>query len=369
MIKNIGVIGVGKLGLSFALLCASRGYNVYGSDTNREYVDRLFDRTYTTTEPGVNQLLRECGTFYPSYDNRHVVNSADIIFLFVPTPSKENGEYDHQYIEQAIEDIQDMDLAGKILVIGCTTMPGYTQSLIDRLEETKGITIVYNPEFIAQGDIINGLKKADMVLVGCHDAHTAYVVLGRVYANIMDIPLNMKVMSPTAAEITKISVNCYLAMKISYANTIGQLAIRSGLTDEVSTILQAIGDDSRIGRKYLQYGFGYGGPCIPRDGKALSHYIHSRGMKSLIPEAVDNVNDYHSEFLCAYYTGQNMDRKVPFIFPHLSYKKGTDMIVESQQIRLADMLVADGYTVYTTDTVKTHIPQLPAGVTGYTISI
>lgn len=353
-VNNLGVIGVGKLGLSFALLCASKGYNVYGSDVNEYYIDTLMNRTWKTTEPQVEQLLKECTTFHPTDYNREVVANSDIIFLFVPTPSKENGEYDHQYIEQAIESIQDMDLVGKILVIGCTTMPGYTQSLIDRLEETKGVTIVYNPEFIAQGDIINGLKKADMVLVGTH-SQVAGPILSGIYANIMDVtPVpRFHIMSPTAAEITKISINCYLTMKIAYANMIGEIAINSGIEQEVDTVLTAIGDDSRIGYKCLKYGFGYGGPCLPRDMRALGIHAISAGSDNRLCYTVDMMNMDHHMFLCKYYSQLNPDINTPFIFTQLSYKKGTEMLIESQQYKLCKWLLAHGYKVviHESDTV------------------
>ncbi len=366
--KNIGVIGVGKLGLSFALLCAHKGLSVTASDKDFAYIDRLKNNSHKTTEPHIEEYLLENNDIIFTTNNRMVVESSDIIFLFVPTPSKENGEYDHQYIEQAIESIHDMDISGKILVIGCTTMPGYCESLEDRLIEKKGVTIVYNPEFIAQGDIIGGLKRADMVLVGTN-SHVAPIVLQAIYRTIMDIPLNMKVMSPTAAEITKISINCYLTMKIAYANMIGEIVINSGIEDEVPTVLTAIGSDSRIGNKYLGYGFGYGGPCLPRDMRALGIHANNNKIYTILPLTIDDSNNMHHNYLVRYCKGKNPDKNTPFIFPQLSYKKGVNMTVESQQLRLAIELQKDGYQVYTTDTIQTNIPQLPANTTGYTVTI
>jgi UDPglucose 6-dehydrogenase len=362
---NIGVIGIGKLGLAFALLCAKRGYTVYGADANWDYVTSLRDKTYRTTEPYIEHWLQDCGNFHPMYDNDAVVSRCDIVFLFVPTPSLENGAYDHQYIERAIA---SADFTGKTIVIGCTTMPGYTQELIDR----TGYNITYNPEFIAQGDIINGLLKADMILIGTHNESSVHALQG-IYRTIMDKESVLNAMSPTAAEITKIAINCFLTMKIAYANMIGEITIESGQQEYVGRILDAIGSDSRIGNKYLNYGFGYGGPCLPRDMRALGIHADSVGVVKKIPLAIDIQNIAHANYLLYYYAQKNPDREVPFIFPQLSYKAGVGMTVESQQLRLARELVAAGYKVYTTDVMvqDTGIEYIEnaSQVKGYTIEL
>lgn len=367
MSYNIGVIGIGRLGLSMALLCAHRGYTVIGSDTRQDYIDSLNNRTFRSKEPDINRYLDTVDDrFLATTDNRKVLERSDVVFLFVPTPSLPTGEYDHQYIEQVVSEIEQNPVSGKLLVIGCTVMPGYTQTVADRLEQ-YGITVVYNPEFIAQGEIVKGLKTADMVLVGTW-SQVVQGQLREIYETIMDNLLNMKVMSPTAAEITKIAINCFLTMKIAYANMIGEIAINSGVEQEITTILQAIGDDTRIGYKYLGYGFGYGGPCLPRDERALGLHANKVGIYSVIPEAIDNSNSDHNQFLKEYYIERNPDMNKPFIFTQLSYKAGTGILTESQHYRLACELQDIGYMVYTTEqTEQTRIPLLTDNINGYTI--
>ena len=155
-------------------------------------------------------------------------------------------------------------------------------------------------------------------------------------------------MSTTAAEICKIAINCYLTTKISYANQIGQVMSFAGLGHEIGTALTAIGSDARIGNKYLKFGFGFGGPCFPRDNRAFAAYAKSVGVEHNIGETTDNFNEAHSDFIKDYYIKENVN-KLPFVFESVAYKSGTDIITESQQYRLCLDLLNEGYKVYVLD--------------------
>ena len=152
-------------------------------------------------------------------------------------------------------------------------------------------------------------------------------------------------MSLTAAEITKIAVNCYLTTKISYANMLGDTLNRAGCGDEVIGVLNAIGTDSRIGRKFLNWGVGYGGPCLPRDNRAFAAFAEKLGMDYNLGWCTDGINNEHAEFLSDYWLGMNHS-KCPFYFDYISYKYGTDIIEESQQLRLCTDLLEKGAKVY-----------------------
>lgn len=348
--NRIGVIGIGRLGLSFALLCEQSGYEVVGYDVRQNYLDSLRDKSFSSPEPLVNDYLQAATHLMVTDQLSEVVELCDTIFGFVQTPSLEDGSYNHTYVEDVIDRLvelnaQDVSLKGKLLVIGCTTMPGYCTQIADRLEG-MGMDLIYNPEFIAQGSIIRNLKEADMVLIGSdNETGNSEEVLQDIYRSIMTIPLNCKVMSLTAAEITKISINCFLTMKIAYANMIGEIAIASGVEKEITTILSAIGDDSRIGHKFLGYGFGFAGPCLPRDMKALGIHADRVGVQNCIQETIDLSNDHHAEFLKEYYMKANPDINTPFIFTQLAYKPGTDILTESQHYRLCKDLLNLGYRV------------------------
>ena len=155
-------------------------------------------------------------------------------------------------------------------------------------------------------------------------------------------------MSIKAAEIVKIAINTYLTTKISYANTLGQVMISSGLGDEVQHALGAIGTDTRIGNRYMRFGFGFGGPCFPRDNKAFASFANKVGVEFNIGETTDNFNDAHAKFLKDYFISKNED-KLPFVFDSVAYKPGTDILTESQQYRLCLDLLDGGYKVYVID--------------------
>jgi nucleotide sugar dehydrogenase len=350
--KKIGVIGVGKLGLSFALLAEHRGFEVWGSDISESYTKQLNEKSLKSNEPYVEEYLKGSKNFHATTSNVEVINNCDIIFTFVPTPSLPTGEYNHQYVEEVIDTFDAMhytgnDLMGKIFVVGCTTNPGYVDTITQRLSE-YGMDVCYNPEFIAQGDIVNGLKYADMVLIGT----SSMVEVERVkdiYRQLMDDEPKFNVMSNTAAEITKISVNCYLTTKISFANMIGEICHNTGISDEVNTVLSAIGDDSRVGKKYLNYGFGFGGPCLPRDNRALGVHAEKVGLEINLPLEIDKFNIEHHKYLVNKFVSENPDRETTFVFNTVTYKKGTDQLTESQQLHLLLSLLAEGYNCVVID--------------------
>jgi nucleotide sugar dehydrogenase len=350
--KEIGIIGIGKLGLSFALLLEQSGYNVHGSDISQEYNDKINNKTLFSFEPRINELLAKSKNLTSSCDNLSVIEKSDIIFTFVQTPSNNDGGYNHSNIEDIINDFiisndSGVNLTDKIFVIGCTTMPNYVNTVYERLKE-YGIHVCYNPEFIAQGEIIKGLELADMVLIGSSSDY-ATERLKTVYKDIMAIEPKFNIMSNTAAEITKISINCFLTTKISFANMIGEVCLKSNIGDETNIVLNAIGNDSRIGSKYLKFGYGFGGPCLPRDNRALGKHMENIELKINMPYEVDKFNNKHNDFLYEELIKSNLDN-LPFIFDSVSYKKGIDIITESQQLKLAVKLLENGYKVVIIET-------------------
>jgi nucleotide sugar dehydrogenase len=153
-------------------------------------------------------------------------------------------------------------------------------------------------------------------------------------------------MSRLSAEIAKIATNCFLTTKISFANSIGDLAIKVGAEPE--KILNAIGADSRIGNKYLSYGFGFGGPCFPRDNKALGLFARNNDYSLLLSEATDEINKRHLAFqLQEFLNKYSEDEKI--IFDGITYKKGSLLLDESQQFALAFLLAKAGRKVVLRD--------------------
>lgn len=342
---KVGVIGAGRLGICFALLCEAAGYDVLVSDIREDYVNDLNNRKIVTNEPEVENLLRTAKNFRATTNNKEVIDECDLIYTLVATPSKEDGSYDVSSVYSVVEDFSDVTTT-KYFVVGCTVNPGDCNKFKEQLP--RNIKVFYNPEFIAQGSIIDDLRTADMVLLGSnphedndkviHDIKTLYQKIQTTRAIVCS-------MSTTAAEITKIGVNCFLTTKISYANMLGDVLHLSGCGDEVIGVLNAIGTDSRIGRKYLGYGFGYGGPCLPRDNRAFAAFAKSLGLEYNLGYVTDEINNQHSKFVRDFYRRVN-DKNLPFYFDSITYKKDTDILTESQQYRLCKDLLDEGYKVY-----------------------
>ena len=341
---KIGVIGVGRLGICFALLLDRGGYNVMASDIRTNYIAALQRGQIRTNEPGVAEMLALSKIDFTT-DTREVIRNSEVIYVMVATPSTAQGSYDISAVQRIVDDIRecDFDLTGKILVIGCTTNPGDCQRIQDQLRP-QGVHVLYNPEFIAQGTILRDLEQADMVLIGGENQSVMdrYKLL---YNDIQTQQPNVHTMSLTAAELVKIATNCFLTTKISYANMIGEILLRSGLPQDVDRALAAIGSDSRIGSKYMRYGYGYGGPCLPRDNRAFAHYAEKVGSPYPLGSITDAFNHQHTEFLVQQLLADNIENR-PFFMPSVTYKPNTDIMEESQQYQVTLGLLRTGATVY-----------------------
>ena len=344
---KIGVIGAGRLGICFALLLEQAGYEVVASDVREDYVKSLQERKIDTHEPAVQELLSKATNITFNTGNLDVVRECDILYTLVATPSLHDGSYDVSAIWGVISDIQQagFDVNGKSFVVGCTTNPGDCE-LFQKELEPYGIDVFYNPEFIAQGSIISDLQDADMVLIGTSGRNSEHLrQINQIYADIQVTTPQIYAMSTTAAELVKLAVNCFLTTKISYANMVGEVMTLAGLENEISFVLRAIGADTRVGHKYLKYGYGFGGPCLPRDNRSFAAYAKKLGLEYNLGKTTDDFNSEHAKFLKNYFIKKNV-RNLPFWFQSIAYKEGTDILTESQQYRLCIDLLDVGYKVY-----------------------
>ena len=345
---KIGVIGAGRLGITFALLCEKSGYEVIVSDKRDDYVYNLNHGICDTNEPLIQKMLFEVNNFSATTSNVEIIENSDIIFTFVATPSTTDGSYDTSAVFEVANDFfesskLDIPVFNKKFIIGCTTNPGDVDQIQNKLSMFS-IQVAYNPEFIAQGEIVKGLEQSDIVLIGTEYQELSNELI-QIYNRIQTTPVHAHVMSPKAAEITKIGINCFLTTKISYANMMGDILTKSNLGNEIDSVLNAIGGDSRVGKKYMKYGFGFGGPCLPRDNRALGHYANELGLKLNLPLTVDEFNKEHAEFIKNFFINQNPDKTIPFVMNYVTYKRGTDILEESQQFKLCLDLLEEGYYV------------------------
>jgi UDPglucose 6-dehydrogenase len=249
--------------------------------------------------------------------------------------------------------MRDAGKRNHLFVCSSTTTPGAVDAvLVPMLEREVGgicgqdFSVCYNPEFIALGDVINGLLEPDLVLIGESDPKggTALEQLYKKYNR--NSPRIMR-MSIVGAELTKISLNSYITMKISFTNQLRMIAARHPKAD-IHAILEALGNDSRIGKKYLRAGLSYGGPCFPRDNRLLAYTARHVGLEAPLAEASDRVNERTKEELVE--KVQELARpgdRVAVL--GLAYKPHTHITEEAAGLFLAQQLKRQGYRVLVHD--------------------
>jgi len=338
MTLNIGVVGVGKLGICYSIILAKANFKVYIYDINNEILNNIKNNTYNYNEPNLNDLIDKYkSNLFLSYDLNDIYNNCDIIFTYIQTPSLENGLYNHEYIDNFIEKtLNYQNKNNKIILINSTVIPEYCNSIRDKLKKNN-FTLIYNPSFISQGNIIDNIINPDMILIGIddNDNNENSNKIIDIYNKIIidnDNHNKYKIMKLFEAEMTKLSINCFITTKITYANLIGDFISSKNYNPDI--VLNAIGSDSRIGNKYLNYGYGFGGPCLPRDNKALSEYAKINDFDFQIC----NINDINNEKHLLYQYEQLKTSTEPIIFKYITYKDSSDILEESQKLKLAILL-------------------------------
>jgi UDPglucose 6-dehydrogenase len=358
-IRSIAVFGLGKLGAVTAGVHASRGFRVIGVDLNLASVERCNRGAPPVEEPGLEELYGECrGRLSAMTDGAAAVAETDASLIVVPTPSDADGGYSLDYALQVC-DVIGTALRHKrgyhLVVMKSTVLPGAcSELLIPRLEERSGkrggrdFGFCYNPEFIALGSVIRNMLNPDLVLIGESDA-TAGDALADVYARVLNGSHPTARMNLVNAELAKLAVNTYVTMKITYANLLAQLCERLPGGD-VDAVTEALGLDGRIRRKYLKGGLGYGGPCFPRDNRAMLCLAQRLGVPFNLAEATDRANQELTvrvaELVAAKTTAGG---KVAVL--GLSYKTNTAVVEESQGVLIAQLLTGRGIEVTAYDPV------------------
>jgi nucleotide sugar dehydrogenase len=345
---KLGVIGVNDVGLSFGLLCEKNGYEVLVSNMDEDYIFNLNQKICITNEPLIQSMLFDTTKFSATTSNTDVIKNSDIIFIFSQTPSNIEGNYDTTKVFDIISEFyslssQNVPLHNKKVVICSTTNPGEVEQIQQRLNMFN-VQVAYNPFFTNEGEIVKDIENHEMVLIGGEYQELINDLI-QLHTKIKKVLVNVYSMSSKAAELTKIGINSFLSAKISYANMLGEIITKSGIEDEVNMVLNAIGGDSGIGKKHMNYGFGFGGPTINGDNKALKHFAESVGAGTDLISSVNQFNKSHILFIKKYYTQKNPNKEIPFVMNHITYKKGSNIVEESQQFKLCIELLSDGYSV------------------------
>ena len=306
---KLGVIGVNDVGLSFGLLCEKNGYEVLVSNMDEDYIFNLNQKICITNEPLIQSMLFDTKKFSATTNNTDVIKNSDIIFIFSQTPSNIEGNYDTTKVFDIISEFyslssQNVPLHNKKVVICSTTNPGEVEQIQQRLNMFN-VQVAYNPFFTNEGEIVKDIENHEMVLIGGEYQELINDLI-QLHTKIKKVLVNVYSMSSKAAELTKIGINSFLSAKISYANMLGEIITKSGIEDEVNMVLNAIGGDSGIGKKHMNYGFGFGGPTINGDNKALKHFAESVGAGTDLISSVNQFNKSHILFILSNFYEINM---------------------------------------------------------------
>lgn len=351
---KVSVIGLGKLGLPLAAVLAEAGNEVFAYDADINLVSRLKDKTFYSSEPRLMELLKNFHSNIFLLDSiQDVVSKSELTFIIVPTPSMSDGNFDNKLVLKVLEEISDA-LAFKsefhVIDVVSTVMPGScNDEFIPLLESRSGKTLnvdfglCYNPEFIALGSVVKNMQQPDMHLIGSSNVQSGET-LERALKSVTGENVPSRIMNLKEAELVKISVNNFVTTKISFANMLMQIADKLGGVD-IDIVTDAIGLDSRIGRKYLKGGTSFGGPCFPRDTRAMSTLLTKLDLSSAIPEATSFLNQKHNDFLVAkvlQYVGP--EKEVGLI--GFSYKPDTSVHEESTAVNLLDILSSQGKSAF-----------------------
>lgn len=345
--KVISVIGMGKLGLPLALLYAENGYRVIGYDIVENSIEQLQRGVSPIVEEGVQRLLTSNRKLLLFTTQIADVIKSDITFIVVPTPSKSDGSFSPAHVVDVLRSLGPHLRKKKshhTIVVTSTvspgTMDGVLKPLLHQLTGKKigvDLGLCYSPELIALGSVIHDMRHPDFLFIGQSDVKSGNKV-GKIRRSICkNIPPVVQT-NWINVELAKLSLNAYITTKISFANMVARICERTPQADS-EVVLQTIGLDSRIGKKYLKGGLGYGGPCFPRDTLSLSAAIKATRLDIKLPRATHEFNEAQIGYLFEVvmkYVGKN---DIVGILG-LGYKQGTDVIEESQGVLLLKKLLA-----------------------------
>jgi UDPglucose 6-dehydrogenase len=352
---KIAVVGTGYVGLVTGTCFAETGNTVTCIDIDQEKVKKLRGGKVTIYEPGLEQLFDrniKQQRLHFTTDLAEGVKDAKIIFLALPTPPGEDGSADLKYILKVSDDLGPL-LQDYTVIVDKSTVPvGTADKVRDRI--AKGakaeFDVVSNPEFLREGVAVEDFMKPERVVIGTTSAK-ARKVMETLYAPFVRQGNPLVFMDERSAELTKYAANAFLATKISFMNEIANLCELVGA--DVDSVRKGVGTDSRIGKRFLFPGIGYGGSCFPKDVQALAKSSEDANYDFKILNAVMTVNaDQKVKLLPRikeYFKG-NLKGKTIAVWG-LSFKPHTDDIREAPALYNIDALLAEGVTI------KAHDPE------------
>jgi UDPglucose 6-dehydrogenase len=344
---KLAVVGTGYVGLVTGTCFAETGNDVICVDIDAKKVEKLQSGVVTIYEPGLEQIFErniKQGRLHFTTDLQSAADHAEIIFLALPTPPGEDGSADLSYIMGVARQLSKM-ITKYTVIIDKSTVPVGTSDkvhaiLAENLSEDL-FDVVSNPEFLREGVAVDDFLKPDRVVIGTSSEKAANV-MRRLYEPFVRQGNPIIIMDERSAEMTKYAANSYLATRISFMNEIANLCEKLGAN--VDFVRIGMGSDTRIGKRFLFPGVGYGGSCFPKDVMALAKTAQGEGYDFKILESVMNVNSIQkqvlSEKILKYFDGDVKGKTIAVW--GLAFKPNTDDIREAPALSIIDDLLAAG---------------------------
>jgi UDPglucose 6-dehydrogenase len=347
---NLAVVGTGYVGLVTGTCFAETGNEVICVDINENKVARLRSGEIPIFEPGLDLLFERNtrqGRLKFTTDLAEAIKEAEVIFLALPTPPGADGAADLSYILGVAGQLSDLITDYKVIIDKSTVPVGTAEQvhaiLAKRLDESL-FDVVSNPEFLREGVAVDDFMKPDRVVIGT-SSERAKRVMRELYEPFVRQGNPIIFMDERSAEMTKYAANSYLATRISFMNEIANLCERVGAN--VDLVRMGMGSDSRIGKRFLFPGVGYGGSCFPKDVQALAKTAADFSYDFKILKSVMGVNDIQRSVLAKKikaYLGEDLQGKTIAIWG-LAFKPNTDDIREAPALYIIDELLEAGATI------------------------
>lgn len=351
---KICLIGLGKLGLPLLCTFGKNGQKIIGLDVDKNKMELLRNKYIPFYEPLLQEYLIE------GYDNiflnqtyETVLDEIDTAIILVNTPSNQYGEFSNDYIYQSVEKLSEMLKTSNkkdfLFIISSTVMPSSHEVIIQKIESisgrklNEGFGYVYLPDLVALGSVIKDFENPDLLILGESESRYGDVA-EKIYKNIIKNNAPIFRMSVIESEITKVSLNAYITMKISFANFIGNVAEKYNCNS--NNITKALGCDRRISPYYIKSGLAFGGTCFPRDTWAFIKMSENIGLDAIHIKATQKINERQNEILFEK-VKQYKDKSIGII--GLSFKPNTTVDVESPGRILSDTLIKNNFTVLSYD--------------------
>ncbi|QQR85243.1 MAG: UDP-glucose/GDP-mannose dehydrogenase family protein [Flavobacteriales bacterium] len=346
---NIAVVGTGYVGLVTGTCFAETGNHVICVDIDKEKVQKMKDGKVPIYEPHLDVLFERNirqGRLHFTTDLKTAVDKAQIIFLALPTPPGEDGSADLKYVLGVADDLGKIMTDYKVLVDKSTVPVGTAEKVHAAVAKhaTVPFDVVSNPEFLREGFAVDDFLKPDRVVVGT-SSDRAKKLMEDLYKPFVRQGNPIIFMDERSAELTKYAANAFLATKITFMNEIANFCEAVGA--DVDKVRIGMGTDSRIGKRFLFPGIGYGGSCFPKDVQALAKSGADAGYDFRIINSVMDVNEWQKTALMPkikkHFRGSLKGKR--FALWGLAFKPDTDDIREAPALYMIDALLAEGATV------------------------